>query len=379
MVPSTTTKQAAPRQQADDPPPAGPAAAGLLFSTLIVYFLASSNEAPTTLRGALLSNVDTIIDAAVPLTTTDVIAVTLGEALAGWMGALASWILSLTFLQTSSSKTQNAVADGDFLLAKAAVQPLVSNLGIPSVGAVFLAMVPYQLVKLGSQNWRQVEDAELERLLEEQQQEGAGGAMPQWMRKLRMVQASTNFVDPETLKPVREAKDSILVELFTDLIKWLEYDVLTTEYSGKLTWNSLPLPLGVEGAAFGVVSAVSSQVYADMLYAYFGWGGQVRQKAVQERTLNEWIVLIVSRCVYAATLFGVYEIVQIPAKGIIAALLSGGADGCYGSADYNLCIESYLVSNPPPKASLEAELRSLITALVSFWNRVMPTTWDIGV
>ena len=49
----------------------------------------------------------------------------------------------------------------------------------------------------------------------------------------------------------------------------------------------------------------------------------------------------------AATLFGTYEAVRAPASRFVGQLVSGGVAGCAGSKDFDLCMETYLIDNPP--------------------------------
>jgi hypothetical protein len=62
---------------------------------------------------------------------------------------------------------------------------------------------------------------------------------------------------------------------------------------------------------------------------------------------------------------------QIPATASISAFLSGGAEACYGSQEFDLCLQAF-VSQNPPGASPEGQLRSLVTTMVSRWNQVFP-------
>lgn len=69
-------------------------------------------------------------------------------------------------------------------------------------------------------------------------------------------------------------------------------------------------------------------------------------------------------------LFGVYDAAQIPAKRALNALFSGGAEGCLGSVDYNMCAETFLYNNPPPGPSMDAQARALLTMGYSVWSRL---------
>ena len=139
-----------------------------------------------------------------PQSAEDVISVSIGEGIAGVIGAFATWLLG-TILNFKSDEdytvrgvestaataaatrrgyadsgrmmggsrgdvdsiVSGAVADGDYFLTRAAAQPLLEALGIPiflaSVASVLIATVPYEAVKISSQKRRnEVEEARRE-------------------------------------------------------------------------------------------------------------------------------------------------------------------------------------------------------------------------
>jgi hypothetical protein len=148
--------------------------------------------------------------------------------------------------------------------------------------------------------------------------------------------------------------------------------VLVENYGGTLAWSGITgsFPYA-ENFIWGAVANLSSQFYTDFLYALFGFGGEDKQRAVTSRSPAEWSSLYLSSAVAGATLFGVYEASQIPAKVLTSALFSGGVEGCVGSTDYNLCVESFLFNGlSPPGPSLEAQARAILTTAVSLWNRL---------
>ena len=178
----------------------------------------------------------------------------------------------------------------------------------------------------------------------------------------------STIVDLSTLTPVQEDKPNLdAVELIADILKWLQFRVLTSDFGGHLLWQGQELPVGLESAILGSVAGVSSQFYSDILYGVFSFGSPARQDEVKARSALDWINLYTSKTIYFAVLFGVYQTVQGPAVELVAALLSGGAEACYGSENVRACVETY-VANNPPGASPEAQIRSFVTAVVSFWN-----------
>merc|ERR1712127_720872 len=132
----------------------------------------------------------------------DVIAVSIGEGIAGAIGAFATWLLGIVlnfkddefsaisgvestkrYVETGrmdargkvDALVSGAVADGDYFLTRAAAQPLLEAVGIPifvaSLASVILATLPYEAVKLSSQKRRQETEEEilLNMLLEEEE------------------------------------------------------------------------------------------------------------------------------------------------------------------------------------------------------------------
>ena len=70
-----------------------------------------------------------------------------------------------------------------------------------------------------------------------------------------------------------------------------------------------------------------------------------------------------TKCVSAATLFGVYEAVREPTSRLVSRLVSGGVGGCVGSKDYDLCIQTYLIDNNGVSATNWADSFSWIIPL----------------
>jgi hypothetical protein len=402
---------------------------GGLLSLGVVLILASEYNTvddPTTAATGFTSNVgswdgptavdlerlrDNIIEASFPMSASDALSVVFGEGFAGVIGGLVSAVLSSTVLSALRSMSKKAsalrngqatdsaaladstslvgnrstrsriggevVASGDYFLTRAAALPLLEATGLSSslatVASVLLASIPYEIVKY-SQRQRELMTEEkqiMQELLDEQQ---SIKQRPWIVLKSAFSFRSLEGVDLASLKPAMQESDMTLdpVEVFADITKWLGYAALVENYGGALAWSGLTgaFPYA-ESFLFGAIANLSSQVYADILYARFGFGGEAKQSAVLSRTADEWLSLYVSSTVTGATLFGVYEAAQIPAKVLTSALFSGGVEGCYGSSDYNLCVESFLFNGlSPPGPSLEAQLRAIVTTLASLSNRL---------
>ena len=75
----------------------------------------------------------------------------------------------------------------------------------------------------------------------------------------------------------------------------------------------------VESAMFGTFAAISAQLYADLLYGGFGFGGTDKKQAVRNRTIQEWSKRYLTTGISAATLFGVYEAANQPVSDWITS------------------------------------------------------------
>lgn len=98
------------------------------------------------------------------------------------------------------------------------------------------------------------------------------------------------------------------------------------------------------------------------MYSDFG-NPEKREKTIN-RSLDGWASVYATKCLSTATLFGVYEGVRAPIARLLSQLLSGGVGGCVGSNDFDLCMETYLVDNPP-SASLRADIRASVVAVIN--------------
>ena len=267
-----------------------------------------------------------------------------------------------------------AVADSDFFLTKSAAKNLFFAMGIApalaELASVLVATVPYEFVKLTAKmrQLRQEEDRVMNALLLEKQMsqefKNKDGASDPRIEGSKL----ETIVDND--KRVKSMANNLdLVDLFSDLLKWLEFGVLDSDYSGSLQWNGEVLSPGIESAVFGVIVAASSNLYADITYRYTTFGPEAKRMESRSRTYRGWIKKYLRAAVSTATLFGVYSAARFPIQTFLSELLSGGIEGCTGSKDFELCMETYLTTNPA-MASKEAEIRSFLVALSSFIDRV---------
>jgi len=417
-----------------------------------------------------------IVDTAVPKSAYDVVTVALGETVAGFTGALASLSLKLivAFVQTTTAlqKSQQpstdqpppsedtgsntavllsqrvstiqeksqiminqAAAETDYFLARAAVLPLlVEGVGLSpalaTLASSLVATLPYQVVKLGKQqkDARQEENQLLQRLLIQQQQKDQQQRQQQelqqqqqqqqqywkkWMKHLlrkptrtittttatETTETFTHSTDPSKLQPIQKEMENVIdvVELFADTCKWLSYSVLMNNFSGLLTWQQLLLPGGAttgtaltpmmttgvafESGFYGLLATLTSQIYADFLYYVVRVGPKSKQEQVRaRRTGTEWFLLYANKSIQAFTLFGVYAGAQIPVRIIIDAFLSGGIDSCIGSVNVDICMDTYYLQNPPlpPSSTTASSLSSFSVDPEAQFRAIVTTVYSFA-
>lgn len=345
---------------------------GAALLVAIVALLASTMETPTQAPLAALEEVvGNVVDAALPLTATDVVSVSMGEGLAGLLSAGLTYGLSQLRMVTmqqmkqqfsnnnnkkTSKKTKtkspqgtptfsDAVADGDFLLTQAAATPFLAAVGMSSFSAaafsLALAVVPSESIRWGARaKQRRVdEDLLLEQLLLQQQQKEQQSLFSKVQSVIKSTTQNNNIVDLDSLRPVfsdKSTKGINFVEIFCDITRWLEYSVLMNDYKGMFPL----LNPAMESAVFGAMASLSALLYADVFNSYFGLSGSVVRQALEERTVAEWSSVYLTRMFYGAILFGVYEGAQGPVTFVVQDLLSGGVDSCVGSDYCKLVVQS---------------------------------------
>mmetsp|Transcript_36428 Transcript_36428/g.109408 ORF Transcript_36428/g.109408 Transcript_36428/m.109408 type:complete len:608 (-) Transcript_36428:20-1843(-) len=437
-------------------------AVGFGLSTAVVLTLASSEAEPalstnilndvSTLDGTALVTdgieiveegieeleliTNSILSAAMPQSATDIIAIALGEGIAGVLGAIATSVVgALLRLRTEANAAaaaassavsrvldrdaeeesfpapffkgsdqlngpkneliSEAVADGDYFLTRAAAIPLLEAVGIPpftaTLASVLIATIPYEIIKISNRQKRMKEEEEklFDQLFEEEQARRKRSlSLPSWTKVESNADSPALLAftgDVKTLKRTSLGKGELVtltssakpidaVELFTDITKWLEYDVLTKDFSGRLLLNGSILNPAVESALFGFLAVLSTQLYADIIYRYSDWGTDEARSESRTRSFDTWASLYSTKCLSGAALFGVYEGVRLPISQFIQRLLAGGLDGCLGSKDINLCMETYMIDNPVG-LSFEARFQAFFAAI----SRGTDFSGDVGV
>ncbi|CAJ1930332.1 unnamed protein product [Cylindrotheca closterium] len=389
---SRTSKVRLPWRPRDYEPARAGVAAVLILAIIIGLSINDSND--VTQDEIAVTAVSNVVGATLPSSPTDLVAGALGESVGGFVGVFASASLS-SLLNAFKSKNNtdiskdsrmtNAIAESDYFIVNSASLPLLMAIGLPpvlaSVGSTLFAVIPSELIKLRQRRREMVieEDRLLNDLLaKERNRRNSRPTMPKPFAKAK--ESIEEKVSVDNLLPVEAGGDVDAVEIFADVIRWLEYAVLKAEFGGTLTFNNMVLGPGISGAIFGIIASVSSQFYADVLYGeLFELGPRSKQEEVSSRLTSDWVKVYASSAVSSAALFGVFEEAQIPVSRWIQGILAGGVDGCIGSTSFDICLQTYIDSNAPGP-SPEAQLRALLVNFMMVGQRVQDiagdTTWD---
>jgi hypothetical protein len=361
---------------------------GVLVALAVLYSIAMFDEPiPYTSWNNLLEHIQAACqntwDAIAPLGISDIVAVLVGESTAAAVAALASTLIILSlkfrsFVPVSAVKSSSSVvADGDYLLAKAATVQVLMSIGIPpyisKIGSNLLGTLSYGIVKVGINRRDQLAQEDRSPLLpvedllvEQQKQEGIelGNQFSTFNSNNSSTKSfiNNNENTDEILPPQTEKEYSmdIIVEAFSDIVKWLQYDVISSHYGGTMSLYGQPFGAGFDAAVFGAISCFTAQMYCDMLRKHFYLSGTKVHDSIMQRSYNDWISIYVSQALYGAALFVTHEAVQIPAQWLLNAFISGGVDNCIGSHDYTGCVETF-VELYPLDDTPEEEIYSRIT------------------
>jgi len=304
-----------------------------------------------------------VLSTSLPTNLPAILSIGLGEGLAGFFGTFFVYFTSGRkrvsndgtlmsskedddFMTSNSGRIEmqkNVVADTEYFFVRSISQPLLAATGLPlefvKLFSVLLAATNSELVRFSQ------------------------------ARAVNEEQSKTNNENASNV----ESQQFDLVEVFSDLVKWLEYDVLTTDFADFIVVE--PKTFGFlsesasKGLIFGAITSLSSQLYGDLLYRYTNIGSDKAREASIKKTNRERINRYVAKSFAGAAIFGVYEGARGPLSNAILEFLSGGVDGCVGSADFDICMETYMLLNEPG-ASPEAQLRSLLTAIYGIIDRV---------
>jgi hypothetical protein len=238
-------------------------------TTLLEQALSSerpSDDATVPFNGVAMATVTNVIESYVPTTSTDLVAVALGESVGGVVGATFSvainWLLQTTRNQAMANTVaagssdddstvndsnrrrtnflSQALSDSDFFVANGASLSLLEAVGINArvaqLSSVLIASIPSQLVKLGPiiKERRSREDQLLQQLLSEEEElmrKAAKSNFFTWSYVMPTLSAATSsqkkltMTNPAELVPVLGDATAIdFVEVFSDVTRWLEYE-----------------------------------------------------------------------------------------------------------------------------------------------------------
>ena len=340
-----------------------------------------------------------VFDAAFPTSATDVVSIALGEGIAAGIGGVVTFAAGIGFktkgliqngwgnvlADYNSTASRNeasvdgfiagAVADTDYFITRAAAVPLLGALGLPSFLGVIVATVPSQLIKLSARQREQrlMEDELMETLLVEDKMKKRKPFFQFGFKEPAVAAQEVSIERPVRITP-GSANQIDVVEIFGDVVKWLEYDVLVNQFTGMLG----EIPSGLESFAFGFLAALSSQLWGDAIYRFTDYGLEFNREAARARSIKDSFTKYMLACASSATLFGVYESVRGPVSTVIAELLSGGVDSCLGSKDFNVCIETFMTYNPA-EATAEGQARAFFVAAATLLARFDDFSLDGGV
>jgi hypothetical protein len=336
-----------------------------------------------------------VFDAAMPTSATDFLSVALGEGIAASVGGVITFVGGMGFktkgfLQqgldkvgigsnSNSTAVKNeasidgfiagAVADTDYFITRAAAIPVLAGLGLPPFLGVIVASIPSQLIKLSArqrQQRRKEDELFAELLVEEQIRKNQSIFR---RRRYQAPQDSPESTTTEMRIIPGSANQVDFVEIFSDITRWLEYDVLIKDFNGIITWNNVPIFSGLESAIYGFMAALSSQLWSDAIYRFTDYGLEENREAAKSRSFQDTYSLYMIKCFTAATLFGVYETARLPISNFLTSILSGGVDGCLGSSDFSLCLETFVVANPAA-ATVEGQARAFFVATANMIQRL---------
>ncbi|GMI27469.1 hypothetical protein TrCOL_g2292 [Triparma columacea] len=319
-------------------------------NTLISLFLGSTVILLATDLD-FVSTAQNILGTALPDSSADVVALAFGEGLAGLASASLLFIGKLFARGRTKGDTSESLAEAQFFVSASALSPLVASFGASSILAVLAASIPSELTKQYTKTRQTEEDEYMQMLLAQDKKK-------KWWKR------------------PSESSSLDYVEFTTDVTKWLEYSVLTSNFRGTIAagigggYYRSWLGRFVESAIFGIICAVSSELYKDTAYYYAGFGDSKKSDEVRSRTLKEWTSRYLFTSLASASLFGIYDAARLPLSSYVVELFSGGIDSCIGSSDFDLCTTVFLLDNDVELgASFQGEIRAVAASVYGLVTR----------
>ncbi len=231
---------------------------GFLLAVAIVLSLAGTMSGPSddTVKGVAVVN--KVVQNTVPTTSTEVVAVTLGESIGGVIGAIFSVAINFVLRggktndgSSESSGSRNndkskkslvsqGLADSDYFIANSASNALLEAAGVPETVAkyssVFIAAVPSQLVKVVPRLLQR----ETPLPIPDEQQQTPTTNQPFWRKSTKLKVENSKKIVPVAVAAATAAEAASsttsvtteaaavsaidFVEVFADVTRWLEYE-----------------------------------------------------------------------------------------------------------------------------------------------------------
>jgi hypothetical protein len=137
----------------------------------------------------------------------------------------------------------------------------------------------------------------------------------------RVFKEEPTLRDLNTIEIAGIDNESVLeiTEIFADVIKWLQYDVLTTAFDSGSMMPGVHALDKIEPAFIGLLSGLSALLYLDFVRLYTNYGPEKKQEETRTRSLAEWARLYAIECIATAGLFSAYEAAREPISALVVA------------------------------------------------------------
>lgn len=223
--------------------------AGLILAVGIILSLAGI----TGPSGSGVGNGDTstsvavmtkVVENTVPTTSTEVVAVTLGESIGGVIGAIFSVAINFVLrggkttevdpsksLESENKKNKKrkkslisqGLSDSDYFIANSASNSFLLEIvgveqSVAKYVSIFVATIPSQLVKIGSR----IEEQKSLKAQEFKSTSPSNGQQKEARKNQNEISASVSTTTESTAAIAATAID--FVEIFADVTRWLEYE-----------------------------------------------------------------------------------------------------------------------------------------------------------
>jgi hypothetical protein len=259
------------------------------FSLAVIYALASGTISPAMHGEVLELTLRHVAEASLPEDSTDVWCIVLGECVgalsSNFLKGLQTVPLSITWLVNARS------IKATHILARvgAAAEAMAESGSINAAGS--------QSVHRGVR--RDDKSSMIPRVFKEEPT----------LRDLNTIEIAG--IDNESVLEI--------TEIFADVIKWLQYDVITTAFDSGSMMPGVHALDKIEPAFIGLLSGLSALLYLDFVRLYTNYGPEKKQEEARTRSLAEWARLYAIECIATAGLFSAYEAAREPISALVVA------------------------------------------------------------